>query len=325
MKKIVFIFLFDFILVSGVIGAFLFLNNYANAKQVDEMVIFTDNIYEEVLPIRENNNFLGINYNITIPADCTSKSLKISPNIFGGLSEYKDIVGGDKLEVNIKINNKSNYIYKYKAGSFVLSTPNISEIINYKDTKGVGFDGKKIYDIFSPYRVFNTALRDLFNNTEIEAVTNEKIEELLKKRNYKGIEELDKYYLDYYNAKYDYHVKRLEELPYSIIKEIFDGKVLNYKETDKEVIEAGYYYFYNKVIAVNFIGEIVNDTNSEQFSIGSYMNKKNDLRFSDVIKERDNYLEIEGIVVSINKTYMIDSFKDYDYLGYMEFTLTRSD
>lgn len=326
MKRVIFIFLFDLGLISCVVTVICLLNVYASSDGKDIFVMYQENLNEEVLPIRDiYNNFLGINYTITIPSDFKRGDLKVVPDIFGGVREYKELEAGDSVEVNIKINNESNCSFLYRDNSLVIETEKLKEVTNYKDTIGVGFDQQKIYDIFSPYRVFNSALRDLFQNREITNLTDDDINDLLTKKGYKGIVELDKYYLDYYNAKYKLNIKELGRLPYSVIKEIFDGKTYNYKEKNKTIIELAYNYFYNKVYTVSFLGEVVNEANRQDFSIGSFMQKKrSDTYFKSSISNDGRAMKIEGINLSVSKFYFTDAFKDYDYRGYMEFILNCS-
>lgn len=325
MKKIVFIFLFDFILVISLGTVICLLNVFASFKENDMRVIYEDEILQEVLPVRDKlNNLIGVNCTVTLLKDFSKEEVKIIPDIFGGIREYSEIIGGDSFNINIDIKNNSKYKYSYKDNSLIIEVGRPSEITKYKDTGGVGFDNKKIYDVFAPYRVFNSALRDLFQNKEISNLEDSDIDEALKGIGYKGLVELDKYYLDFYNKKYGVKVNRLEELPYSVLKEIFDGKVWNYKESNKRIIEVGYYYFFNKVVSIGFLGEMVNDSNNEYFSIGSYTNKKKDDKlFKESIIEDKNNLKIDGINLGVSKFYMTDCFRDYDYLGYMEFSLIR--
>lgn len=327
MKKIVFIFLFDLGLVGCVVAAICLLNVYASSRKNEMGVMYDADIVEEILPMRDSkNNFLGINCTITIPSDFQGDSIKITPDIFGGIREYKKLESADEIETIIEIKNKSKFNYIYKNASFKLGTESFADTKNYKDTLGVGFDKKKIYDIFAPYRVLNGALRELYNNVEVGNLDDKELDSLLIEKGYNGIGEIDKYYLDYYNKKYEQDAKTLEELPYSIIKEIFDGNVSEYRETNKRIDELAYYYFYNKVITVNFLGEMVNDSNSEYFSIGSYIKKnRDDKAFRESIDYYNSNLKIEGMIIRISKFYMTDSFKDYDYRGYMEFTLEKKE
>lgn len=325
MKKIVFIFLFDFIVLVSAGITICLLNVYASSKENEMGVMYEEELPQEVLPLRDKQNkLIGINCTITLLEDFSKDKVKINPDVFGGIREYSDITFGDSFDINIEIKNKSKFKYNYVNDSLVIEAGKPREITKYKDTGGVGFDKKKIYDVFSPYRVFNSALRDLFQNKDISNLEDSDIDEVLKGIGYKGIVELDKYYLDFYNKKYELRVKKLEELPYSVLKEMFDGKSWNYKESNKRIIEVGYYYFFNKVVSISFLGEMVDDYNSENFSIGSYINKKkSDKLFRESIVEDGNNLKIEGINLKVSKFYMTDSFKDYDYLGYMEFTLNR--
>lgn len=325
MKRVIFIFLFDFIVVVSIGITICLLNVYVSSKENEMVVMYEEELPQEVLPVRDGQNKLtGINCTITLLEDFSKDKVKINPDVFGGIREYSDITFGDSFDINIEIKNNSKFKYNYVADSLIIEVGKPREITKYKDTGGVGFDKKKIYDVFSPYRVFNSALRDLFQNREISNLEDSDIDEALKGIGYKGTVELDKYYLDFYNKKYDLRGNRLEELPYSVLKEMFNGKSWDYRESNKRIIEVGYYYFFNKVVSISFLGEMVDDYNSENFSIGSYINnQKSDKLFRESIVEDGNNLKIEGINLKVSKFYMTDSFKGYDYLGYMEFTLAN--
>lgn len=286
MKKIIFIFLF-LIIFSGSIIVY--------SRETKK----TEEILEEIFPLRDDDgNFLGISCVITIPENEKEEKIKINPDIFGGINEYREMEVGSNI-INLKIINKSKY--DYVIDSFNISTKEIVDKNNYKNTGGIGFDEYEIYDVFSPYIVFNNALKNLFLDNGYEFSLNE-LEDKLKDRGYNGLEDIDKYYLDYYNKKYDLNCSKLDEFSSSIIKEIFEGEKTFYLEEDKEIIELAYNYFYKNILEFNFL-----DNNYKKI---------------DILKGKAK--NINGLKLNISDKYMTDAFKDYRYIGDISFTLNRS-
>ena len=107
-------------------------------------------------------------------------------------------------------------------------------------------------------------------------LSDSEIDKVIDKNKYpNGVLDLNKYYLDFYNNKYQTNATTLEDLPDKAISELFNGNYTkSFKETNKEVIELAYNYLYNKLIAFTFDQENINDDNSENFSVGSYMRKE---------------------------------------------------
>lgn len=294
-----------------------------------------ENIQEEILPIRnKSGKVIGIDVLITIPEECNEKEITISPSVFSAIKEYKNVMPGDKIKVNIKIINQTIHDYFYVDNSFLLSTEDLTRLgisKNYIDTKEVGFDNQNIYDTLAPYRVWNSAIENLYyyNNDKEhkeEDLSDEKLNLHLQEKGYQGIEELDQYYLDFYNKKYNLQEESLDCFPYTTIKEIFSGPISNYKEKNAKVIALAYNYFYNKLLSLNFMGQDVNDSNSEDYSIGSYMRKRlGNNSFQEAfgnIKSK-NYQELKGISLNINRMYHVNAFKNYNFNGHIEWKLKR--
>lgn len=292
----------------------------------------SEELEEEITPIRDiNGKFLGLNIFIVIPDDYDKEEITITPNLFEGINHYTSIKDNNNLKVNLKIINKSKYDYCYIDNSFTLETDDITRyglLSNFKDTGGVGFDGKKIYDIFSPYRSFNEAIVSLYGYTSNNDYNNSDLEDnnldlKLKSKGYQGIDELDKYYLDYYNNKYNLKEMSLDQFTFSVINDMFSGEDTKIKETNTNIIELAYNYFYNKLLTFEFPNTTNND---EDYSIGSYMRNKlgNDyLKESlDSIASRSSK-SIDEIVIKIDKRYERSVLKYYNLYGYMKFNLQK--
>ncbi len=291
-----------------------------------------EQITEEITPIRNDQGKIkGFDVLITIPKDYAQEKIQISPNIFSAIEEYKYITPNDKIKINLKIKNASNYKYQYVDQSFMITTEDkrregVAE--NFTDTNAIGFDGQKIDAIFSPYRTWNTALIDLYQNTKKQeaSLSDETLSDKLKEVGYQGIEELDGYYLDYYNEKYDLNEKSLDQFTDKIIKEIFSGTKVEIKESNSKLIELAYNFFYNKLISYTFSDQKLTDENSEDYSIGTYMRKRlgNDyLKDTFAVIEENHSKELKNMSVNINGKYTTNIFLYYHFYAHLEFQLQK--
>lgn len=288
MKKVIFIFFV--ICIFGCLRVYSFNND------------ITD-ISEEILPIRDEIGILkGINCVITIPSNYNEDVIEITPDIFGAINEYSSIRKGDFL-VNIKIINNSNFDYEYLNDSFFVSTEDIKENWNYVDTGVVGFEGKAIYDLFVPYRVKNSALLELFPSEIDIDLTDEKLDFVLKKNGYSGVEELNEYYLDYYNKKYFLSCDGIRECSDLVTLDIFTGEESEYLETNNEIIGLAYDNFYNKILNIGIDNKV--------FSIGDFM------------KEKCDIVDLDSMIIKIDSDYMTNAYKDYQFIGTFGFSLKR--
>lgn len=316
---------------------FVYTNVYAFSswKSNSKNLIFVSaNIEEEVIPIfNQNNDLLQLNIIITIPKNYNKKIITISPSVFDSVKAYKNLSSGDMIKINLKVKNLSNNDYKYISNSFVISTIDPTKLgikDNFVDTGGVGFDNNTIYDVQSPTRCCNEAILNLYNyksDDEINEndIQDENLDSVLRKNGYTGIEQLDKYFLDFYNNKYKLSEESLEDFSDNIIREIFSGKDFYVKETNKELIELAYDFYYNKLISFGFSGDIITDNNSD-YSIGSYMRKTGDNKYIkeafSIIKNRD-YKQINNMYITLNSTYTSNAFMNYNYYIHFQFKLRK--
>lgn len=331
MKKIIFSSLVVLILISSIKVQALSIWDTEKLELKNQSSI----IKEEITPIRNDKGKLkGIDVVITIPEDCTEKELIISPSIFETINGYKHIMPGDKIKINFKVINNSPHNYLYKDNSLLISTADISKLgieENFTDTNAIGFDGNKIYTIFSPYRTFNSAMMSLYNYTSVgeqkdEDLQDENLTIKLQEKGYKGVEELDKYYLDFYNNKYNLKEDRLDKFTYSTIKEMFSGNRKEVKETNPEIIALSYNYFYNKLLSYTFKDQTITDATSENYSIGNYMRTRGG---NDYFKEAFNLIksntstELNDMSLNINGLYTVNIFVYYNFSGHLEFVLEK--
>lgn len=317
----------------------LFIDNVSAMKYdaiQPEKEITSDGILEDFeISYDKYDNVDSITASYTIPEDYNKDEINIVPLIFDKLGELGYVMPGDKIKINIKIINNSKFDYKYKDNSFILSTENLEEYekLGYlKKTDAVGFNGKPIYTVFSPYRTTNTAIYSLFDNPKqkISAsnMTDLVLSDKLKEKGYEnGIKDLNKYYLDFYNKKYNLDKTMLEEFNDDIIREIFSGNMVEIKETNTEIIKLSYDWFYNKLLSYTFEDQVYSDKTSEQYSIGSYMRKEtsgNDYfkQSVDTISSNSN-VQINNMSLNINGPYTVNLFMNYMFSGYMKFTLNK--
>lgn len=293
----------------------------------------TPNLNEEIIPLRDNyGNISQINITITIPEAFNEKIITINPDIFNGLENYKRLLPGEEVTINLKIINNSSNDYSYIQNSFYLSTENISNdaLNNYKIVDGIGFDNQNLYDIFSPYRTFNDAIIKLYNyNNEEEYkqedLTDEKLTIKLKQKGYSGVDELDKYYLDFYNNKYNLNEKSLDQFTTSTIKEIFSGINKSVKETNSKIIELSYNYYYNNLLLYEFPNQ--ETIYLEDLSIGSYMrnNKENEIIKETFINiSKNSSKELKDMSISLNPIYTPRNLSiNYNLKAHFEFKLEQ--
>lgn len=193
-----------------------------------------------------------VNVTVTIPEDYDKETIVIAPEVLQELarqnyeelklsenSEYlqlnNSLEPGDNIKVNLTIINNSKFTYNYDELSF-----DIFPVENTTFTRGeenTTFNGLNFDDKYIIYRLANPALKDLGLNNNYK-VTDENIDAALKKLKDKqgnqlypnGIKDLAKYYLNYYNKKYNTNHTRLDEFSYGVIREI-----LGYNDTIERV------------------------------------------------------------------------------------------
>ena len=159
---------------------------------------------------------------VTIPEDYEEDKIVIAPDVFeklafkvyGDLYEYETenmIFGavfqaGDKIDLDIVINNLSKYTYNYDKTSFEIFPKEDIVYIevdeNVQDEKAPLFNGTTVNDKYHFSRMYNTALRVLLPNSNQLAITDDAIDAALKEKGYEnGVDDYDNYLLDFYNNK----------------------------------------------------------------------------------------------------------------------------
>lgn len=273
----------------------------------------------------------------TIPQNYNEYVVTIVPN------KYIDncTMPGDDDIFNIVIKNESVNTYSYLNNSFILSTDDYD---SYSDNElgtpinnVYSFSGSKLREQLGFYRTKNSALRNLYRVKSTSSITaamlsDSEIDKVIDKNKYpNGVLDLNKYYLDFYNNKYQTNATTLENLPDKAISELFNGNYTkSFKETNNEVIELAYNYLYNKLIAFTFDQENINDDNSENFSVGSYMRKEASyVKANSLFNDKLNNMEPKANVVVtmphvyINGKYMTNIYQNYNINFYIELKLVK--
>ncbi len=254
-------------------------------------------VEEEI--IKENTNSFILK--IRISEDEQEELLDIKSYLFQGIENYMTIKPGDEVKIKLQIINNSSYNYTYKENSFKIQTSSLSneEKNNLGKTNSIGFDNKNILGNQTPFRSYNEAIKKLIKNSKSKKLTTNNLDKLLKDKNYQGIGQLHKYYLDYYNKRYHYKKKSLEEFPKKIKKKIFSSKITSIKETNKDVVACFYNYYYQKLLSFS-----IDNKKGEKYGIARLMeNKVEEEKIREKLKEvlSQGKVEISNMLLSLDK------------------------
>ena len=320
MKKIFLILLLLFSL--DIVFATSTISKYSTPKPLKNTL---DKNIKENIDVDSNNIKKVINLTYTIPKYYDNDVITIVPSLSEILNNINSIYG-DGIKINLKVVNNSNYDYEYRDYSFFISTLDNQNMEKLANT--FGFDNQEISKDMVINRTVNSAIQDLYGNENVtsEMLNDEMLEKKLKILGYKGIEELDKFYLDYYNLAYNLNCSKLEDFDSSIITIIFSGNDEGVLETNKSLIELGYNYFYNELYSFHF-DDTYNYKNSDLYSIGSYMRdkEKSNPYFKEAFKiiKSNDYSEIKNMKLRINGPLITNAFKNIKLNTYMELKLDK--
>lgn len=159
---------------------------------------------------------------------------------------------GDKYQIELTITNNSAYPYDYKDSSAVLGT------VEYT---GEDLEGKEAVTTFEGFKVYLGSANDIYraSNEALKALGIQKdlsdaaIAASLQDAGYtNGIEDLDDYYIDYYNETHDQDIQSLAEAPISYLTALFkSNRYETTRESNPDVAAMGYYYFYNHLFTID--------------------------------------------------------------------------
>lgn len=207
---------------------------------------------------------------IIIPANFKDKELKLKSRIF--VNDKYIFMPGEIRNFSLKIINLSNNDYTYQNNSLYLKPVE---------------DDKKYHNLISynkfkipipVYRLYNSeplkALYDGYNISDDE-LKDENIAAKLNELGYaNGIQDLDKYYIDYFNKNYNTNFVSLEDLTTTYINKIWTNKSKNSKirETNTNLIKFYQNNFYNFLLTMRYNSK--SDLDNNIYSIGGYSRKE---------------------------------------------------
>ena len=300
----------------------------------------------EYTSITKNGGLRTINFNLTytIPEDYEKETLIINPDIFEVIawgqkeSNTPYLMPRDTVKVNLSIINKSKYNYNYDENSFVIYPYTSDELekdmgFNKITDEKVTFNDEEVNEVHKFYRMYNVALRELTKNgRKYLPANNETLDELLKAKGYKGIEELDKYYLDFYNNKYETNHANLRDFTPKQISEILNGNNNpiedgdDYVKEDNPVIVALHFDFlFNYAMGVSLDNEEINDNNQHEYAPGEYM--RNESKGEEKVKKNlgklnSNSENSMNTNMHLSGPLMGNAYADYRITGHAHLSYT---
>lgn len=207
---------------------------------------------------------------IIIPANFKDKELKLKSRIF--VNDKYIFMPGEIRNFSLKIINLSNNDYTYQNNSLYLKPVE---------------DDKKYHNLISynkfkipipMYRLYNSEpLKTLYDGYNIsdDELKDENIAAKLNELGYaNGIQDLDKYYIDYFNKNYNTNFVSLEDLTTTYINKIWTNKSKNSKirETNTNLIKFYQNNFYNFLLTMRY--NYKSDLDNNIYSIGGYSRKE---------------------------------------------------
>lgn len=296
--------------------------------------------------ITKKDGLRTINFDLTytIPEDYNKDSLIINPDIFEVIAWGQEesntpyLMPRDTVKVNLSIINKSKYNYNYDENSFVIYPYTSDELekdmgFDKITDEKVTFNDEEVNEVHKFYRMYNAALRELTKNgRKYLPANNETLDELLKAKGYKGIEELDKYYLDFYNNKYGTNHANLRDFTPKQISEILNGNNNptedgdDYVKEDNPVIVALHFDFlFNYAMGVSLDDEEINDNNQHEYAPGEYM--RNESKGEEKVKKNlgklnSNSINSMNTNMHLSGPLMGNAYADYRITGHAHLSYT---
>ena len=208
------------------------------------------NAKEEIKPIRNKNKFIGIESIITI--ENNEEIVKLDSISLKGLLFYTSISKNDKYKIKYKLKNNNYKINNIK-------------IKKYK------YDPKNTI-----YRTINSPLKKLYNYRNIN-LEDKVLDKKLKEKGYSGINELDKYYMDYFKC---------DKLTDKYLRKIIKGKQTYIKESNNKINKLAYKYYYKNIFIIK----------NNNLDLDIYLNKRNYTNaYENYLYDMDISLELKKI------------------------------
>lgn len=169
----------------------------------------------------------------------------------------------------------------------------------------------------------------------------------LKSQGYEnGILDLNKYYLDYYNKLFNTSATKIEDLSdkaiygyYDSVNEylggILNGDFVSIRETNKEVSELGYNWFYNKGLGIYPVEDVNGNvyksaasTRDKGFYVGNYMRNESTITEEVVTRDLGNInaeseYTLTPMVMLIDFYYITNAFSNMEFGFNLKFELAK--
>lgn len=285
-------------------------------------------------------------FDYTIPEDYDEDTIKI--DLVGDLMKYYEsetYVPGDGENFYVNIINLSKNEYVYSNGSMKITDGNYVDekdadmAYTYDNTEAEYIKGaytslsnRPIAVKSTVWRTSNSALKELLGITSNSSknYTNELITNALIEAGYEnGLDDIDDYYIDYMNKKYDKNKEKLDEFSVKeICESIFNGYIVGVREANKNIASLGYNILYNNLLMLTLDDDTVNndDCVAGRFSLGSWMRNENNV--DSYMNEKTGTLEagmketrnILNAHLHISGPYMTNPYQNTSW-G-MEFTFS---
>lgn len=286
----------------------------------------------------------------TIPKDFEANEVNIfMGDAINNAANYMTYLPGDAAPIQIAIVNHSSHGYGYKNGSFAVTTEDYQQYFDKgwaTQSNAIGYDSQSVPEEYLAVRSKNGAIQSLYGVTSTSKVSNEQMTDavlgakLVEDGYSNGIDDLHKYYLDYYNEKKNTSYTALEQLPDSEIATLLtSGNTTSVKEQNTEIAELLYNYFYNHLYSLTPAGAGYPGHENNAYTIGSlmraYQNKQASVfdqsiskAWGDIAASTEDgsgsYLW-EGFEAWINGPDTRNTYQNYNYGFTAGFSLERTD
>ena len=228
---------------------------------------------------------------VTIPENYDGEPLTISAEdkiTEAFTKQTRPYVPGESTRCELIIQNKSSHDIEYVPGSFGFEMSESKELAFGFVGSGIngGNDGKRP-SAMQPARILNDAMNALvqedydsqyIENHVEELLSDENVDRLLKLKGYSGLDELYKYYIDYYNIKTESAVNSLDDLSLDEIEDRIlgggrSGVYSPVTESDPAMAEFFNAVFYHRYL--NFLPESYSGEETD-YNLASFAWEQND-------------------------------------------------
>ena len=228
---------------------------------------------------------------VTIPENYNGEPLTISAEdkiAEAFTKQTRPYVPGESTRCELIIQNKSSHDIEYVPGSFGFEMSESKELAFGFVGSGIngGNDGKRPAAMH-PARILNDAMNALvqedydsqyIENHVSELLSDENVDRLLKLKGYSGLDELYKYYIDYYNIKTESAVNSLDDLSLDEIEDRIlgggrSGVYSPVTESDPAMAEFFNAVFYHRYL--NFLPESYSGEETD-YNLASFAWEQND-------------------------------------------------